>query len=121
MVAGTQQALHHQSRPHSVVQSEVFGDATLLHHQRDDNWLQKHNSLIVDRLLQFQAHQGVDVVAIQSSLVNNLSLQHNEEEEESQHHVTKVTEDVVEGAVQNDRRYRDVQDEQPWKYRSESG
>lgn len=45
--------------------------------------------------------------------MNNLSLQHNEEEEESQHHVTKVTEDVVEGAVQNDRRYRDVQDEQP--------
>lgn len=44
-------------------------------------------------------YQRVEIVADQGSVVDDISFEDNEEEEESQHHVTKVTEDVVERAV----------------------
>lgn len=44
-------------------------------------------------------YQRVEIVADQSSIVDDVSFEDNEEEEESQHHVTEVTEDVVERAV----------------------
>lgn len=45
------------------------------------------------------SHQRVEIVADQGSVVDNVSLEDNKEEEESQHHVTKVTEYVVECTV----------------------
>lgn len=41
-------------------------------------------------------YQCVEVVADQGSVVDDVSLEDNEEEEESQHHIAQVTEDVVE-------------------------
>lgn len=46
-------------------------------------------------------HQRVDVMPLQSTILGEVSLEDNEEKEEPQHHVTKVTEDVVESAVWN--------------------
>lgn len=46
-------------------------------------------------------HQRVDVMPLQSAIVGEVSLEDDEEKEEPQHHVTKVTEDVVESAVWN--------------------
>lgn len=45
------------------------------------------------------SHQRVEIVAHQGSVVDNVSLEDDKEEEESQHHVTKVTEYVVECTV----------------------
>lgn len=45
------------------------------------------------------SHQCVEIVANQSSIVDDVSFEDNEEEEESQHHVAQVTKDVVECTV----------------------
>lgn len=45
-------------------------------------------------------HQSIQVVSDKSAVVDNVSLEDDEEEEKSQHHVTKVTEDVVKCAVE---------------------
>lgn len=44
-------------------------------------------------------HQRVDVAAFQSAVVGEISFEDDEEKEEPQHHVTEVTEDVVECTV----------------------
>lgn len=44
-------------------------------------------------------YQRVEVVAEQSSLVDDVSFEDDKEEEEPQQHVAQVTEDVVEGAA----------------------
>lgn len=43
-----------------------------------------------------ESYQRVEIVADQGSVVDDVSLEDNKEEEESQHHVAEVTEDVVE-------------------------
>lgn len=48
------------------------------------------------------AHQRVDVMPLQSTILGEVSLEDDEEKEEPQHHVTEVTEDVVESAVWNE-------------------
>lgn len=53
---------------------------------------QKHHLSLI-------SHQCVEVVAVQRSAVDDVSLQHDEQEEEAQHHVTKVTQYVVEGTA----------------------
>lgn len=49
-------------------------------------------------------YQCVELISDESAVVDDVSLQDDEEEEKPQHHVTKVTEDVVEGAVEGRRR-----------------
>ena len=49
------------------------------------------------------SHQRIETVANQGSIMNNISPENDEEEEESQHHVTKVTEDVVERTARDIR------------------
>lgn len=44
-------------------------------------------------------YQRTELISEQSAFVDDVSLEDNKEEEESQHHVTKVTEDVVERAA----------------------
>lgn len=44
-------------------------------------------------------YQCVEVISDERAIVDDVSLQDNKKEEKPQHHVTKVTEDVVEGAV----------------------
>lgn len=46
-------------------------------------------------------YQCIEVISDESAIVDDVSLEDNKEEEESQHHVTKVTEDVVESAVRD--------------------
>lgn len=45
------------------------------------------------------SYQRIKVVANQGSIVDNISSEHDKEEEESKHHITKITEDVVECTV----------------------
>lgn len=47
------------------------------------------------------SHQRVEIVADQGAIVDDISLEDDKEEEESQQHVAEVTEDVVERAVQD--------------------
>lgn len=47
----------------------------------------------------FIPYQCVEVISDESAVVDDVPLEDDEKEEESQHHVTKVTEDVVERAV----------------------
>lgn len=44
-------------------------------------------------------YQRMEIVTDQGSIVDNISLEDKKEEEQSQHHVTKVTEYVVECTV----------------------
>lgn len=44
-------------------------------------------------------YQCIEVMSDKRAIVDDVSLEDNKEEEKSQHHVTKVTEDVVECAV----------------------
>ena len=45
------------------------------------------------------SYQRVEIVADQGAIVDDISFEDDEEEEKPQHHVAKVTEDVVERAV----------------------
>lgn len=47
----------------------------------------------------FIPYQCVEVISDESAIVDDVPLEDDEKEEKSQHHVTKVTEDVVECAV----------------------
>lgn len=44
-------------------------------------------------------YQCIEVVFDKSAVVDNVSLEDNKKEEKTQHHIPKVTEDVVECAV----------------------
>lgn len=62
---------------------------------------QKHTIAIYKGIFIFlqyvhESYQRVEIVADQGSVVDDVSLEDNKEEEESQHHVAEVTEDVVE-------------------------
>lgn len=45
VVAGTEQALHHQSRSHSVEQTKVLRDATFLRGEREDESSESVNAI----------------------------------------------------------------------------
>lgn len=47
------------------------------------------------------SYQCVEIVADQGAIVDDISFEDDKEEEESQHHVTEVTEDVVERAIKD--------------------
>lgn len=44
-------------------------------------------------------YQGIEIIADQGSIVDDISLEHDKKEEESKHHITKITEDVVKCTV----------------------
>lgn len=62
---------------------------------RSQNWT-KCSSWLIPVLGPYQC---IEVISDESTIVDDVSLEDNKKEEESQHHVTKVTEDVVECAV----------------------
>lgn len=43
-------------------------------------------------------YQRIELMSDESALVDDVSLEDNKKEEKSQHHITEVTEDVVECA-----------------------
>lgn len=47
------------------------------------------------------SHQCVELIADQGAIVDDISFEDDKEEEESQQHVTEVTEDVVKGAAKD--------------------
>lgn len=47
-------------------------------------------------------YQCVEIVAVHGSIVDDIPFEDDKEEEEPQHHVTEVTEDVVERTVCDD-------------------
>lgn len=126
VVAGAEQTLHHQGRAHGIVHTKVLWDATLL--QAGTNIIFKLNSnrtagksftpnasktrpSLAWRLFfslnrksgwtgGHVSHQCIQLVANQGSFVDDVSLEDDEEKEESQHHVAQVAEDVVERAAE---------------------
>lgn len=71
MIAGTHDALHDQSQPHSEEESKVLGDPHLLLHH---------------------------LLSLYSHVVYQLSSVDQQQEQNSQRHISNVAEDVVERA-----------------------
>lgn len=133
MVAGTEQALHHQSSSHGIKQTKVLWDTTLLGKTErnieliTEQWRSINKTLCVISFnlyllvyafcllnaiflylcvccasaLVCTSYQCVEIVADQGAIVDDISFEDDKEEEESQHHVTEVTEDVVECTIKD--------------------
>lgn len=111
MVAGAEQTLHHQSRSHGIKQTKVFWDAALLKMSKKNSTLsetfnKKTFGLCATEMpggpvLAFHAssYQCVGIVAFHGAILDNVSFEDDEKKKEAQHHITDVTEYVVERTV----------------------